>query len=210
MKLWFVIVIFVLSGCNTSRLVDSWKSPKIDERDIKKVLVVGLTSNMEARKMFEKKLKSAFFAEDVQAISSMEKFGSFFNNNEQSEKDLDKLEKELIKEKFDAVLITKVKEVEEKVSVGQAYQNFSKDFKNFKDDYLSNQDIYSNQEKTEKYKVYHTESTFYALSNKNKRELLWRGSIDLNNPQKMKRSVNCYVRTVITSLKEENIITQRD
>ena len=52
---WIFGLLFV--SCISTELVDYWKNPEFDSYHPNKILVVGITPNIEARQEFEKKLK---------------------------------------------------------------------------------------------------------------------------------------------------------
>ena len=60
MKSFLFLLFTLLTSCSSIELVEMWKNPKIDSLSVSKVLIVGMTSNMEARKQFEEKLKKEF------------------------------------------------------------------------------------------------------------------------------------------------------
>ena len=59
-KLVLFIGFLIFASCSSTRFVDSWKNPEINSFTPEKVLVVGITDNLTARKIFEEELKNKF------------------------------------------------------------------------------------------------------------------------------------------------------
>jgi len=91
-----------------------WKNPKIDSLSVSKVLIVGMTSNMEARKQFEEKLKKEFESRDIEAVMSLDLFEPTFTAEKKSKQELRIVEQILATSYFDAILFTKIKGIENK------------------------------------------------------------------------------------------------
>jgi len=73
MKSFLFLLFTLLTSCSSIELVEMWKNPKIDSLSVSKVLIVGMTSNMEARKQFEEKLKKLNLFEKLTTEGECEK-----------------------------------------------------------------------------------------------------------------------------------------
>ena len=60
-KLLSIAILLLLTNCNSVEIIDSWKNPDIATFESTKILIVGMTSNVEARRKFESKLKEERF-----------------------------------------------------------------------------------------------------------------------------------------------------
>lgn len=118
-KLLFVIVIglislpmFFLGGCNSTRVISSWKSPDASLRSYSKVLVIGLMDAKERglREEIENKLVATFNSEGIAAGSSYAEYGpkAFVGLTEQEA--LDKINNNGYDAAFIVVLLDKSKE----------------------------------------------------------------------------------------------------
>ncbi len=208
-KLYFFLVIMttiLLYGCSSSELVENWKNPNIDSFEAQKVLVIGITPDNGNRRIFEKKLTSELKKNGVNAIKSLDFFEEMFTASPKTEDELMVLESMLVAQGVDAILLSKVVGIEDKVTLVKAYRNLDKTFKNFRDDYYENQEIYHNEDYYEEYQIFHAESSLYCICPDKERELIWKGSIDVTEPENTKKAVSDYVKVVIWALKEQQLL----
>ena len=200
-----LVFAFLLSGCSTSRLVDEYVNSETLNFQANKILVVGLSTDGSLQRQFEYSLVKALKDENVIAVKSVD----FFENNEneynQSEENLANLENELLKAGFDAVLFSKVKGQQSKVTLAQSYRNLSKTFQSFSDYYNENKAVHKNDQ-TEDYPVYNTETSLYCLCPDKKQDLIWRGSIDIIDPPRVDTTIKDYVKTLVRTLKKNKLL----
>jgi len=205
-KLSYFILFSLLIGCSSTRLVNSWRNPDTSNFKTDKLLVVGIAQNINARSLFEEKLRSQFFLRDINAVKSLEVFEPDFTYSQKSEEDI-KDEVKMIKDKgFDAVLVTAVKGVENKRVSEKEYYDVKYRFNRFRDYYYTYQDIYYQPNYYEEYKVYHVESSLYSITSDVERTLIWTGSIDIIDPSKVHNTVIDFVNRIIKSLEKERLI----
>jgi len=205
-KSLFLMLFSLFMGCSSTLLVNSWKNPDILKLTTDKLLVVGIAQNINARSLFEEKLRSQFFLRDINAIKSLDVFNPEFTHAQKSEEDITE-ELKMIKDKgFDAVLVTAVKGVENKRVSGKEYDDVNYRFNTFNDYYFTYQDIYFQPNYYEEYKVYHVETSLYSITSNNERALVWSGSIDIIDPSKAHDTVIDFVNTIIKSLEKERLI----
>ncbi len=201
-----VIVVLVLFSCNSTQLVETWKNPEITSYEPSKVLVVGLTSNLEARQQFESKLKEELQLRGIEAVISLDINNSAFKTEKMTESDLKELENNLISDGFDTILFSKVIGVEDKIVYSKNYDDYDETYKKFSEDYLKYQDVFYNPDYYNEYTVYHAETTLYCLCPTEARELIWKGYIDIVDPDSTDKTILNYVNLVILVLEEEQLI----
>ncbi|MEW7290026.1 hypothetical protein [Aquimarina sp. 2304DJ70-9] len=204
--LFLLFIAGLFYSCTSSELVENWKNPDIDTFEAQKVLVIGITPDEGNRKIFEKKLAGELKKSGVNAIKSLGFFQEKFTTSPRTEEELMALEEQLIEQGFDAILLSKVVGVEDKVTVVKAYRNLDKTFKSFKEDYYENQEIYHDEDYYEEYQVFHAESSLYCICPEKEKELIWKGSIDITEPENTKKAVNDYVKVVIWALKGQQLL----
>ena len=202
----WLLLIFLLCSCSSVELIENWKNPDIDFYEPNKVLVIGMTSNIEARQKFEQQLKHEYESRGIEAVTSLDFFNASFRTGKMTEADLKTVEKDLINDGFDTVLFTKVIGVEDKIAYKNNYDGYDETSKKFKEDYLKYQDIYYNPDYYKEYTVYHAETSMYCLCPAKDRELIWKGYIDITDPQSIDDTINDYVRLVIVVLEEQQLI----
>ncbi|MBC8757043.1 hypothetical protein H2O64_20390 [Kordia sp. YSTF-M3] len=210
-RLFFLLVLLVITviSCTTTQLIDNWKNPDIDRYEPQKVLIVGLTSNIEARQKFEKQLKDELELRGSEAVGSLTLFDPSFRTEKMTEEELKALEDKLIDDGFDTILFTKIIGVEDKVAYKENYHNYDETYRKFTDEYLRYQDIYYNPEYYDQYTIYHSETSMYCICPTKDRELIWKGYIDIVDPTSIDESVDDYVKLAIAVLEEQQLINQR-
>ena len=202
MKICFIFFAFFLAACSSSHLVESHTALN-EGHPRNKILIIGISENMEARRAFENGLQEMLKKESLQVVPSLEYFEPAFIYKSFSEKELLELEKQLLKEGFDAVLITRLEGAEEKIAEAHPITAY----KNFREDYYTSQ-IYLDERlnNPEPYTVYHTQTSLYDLSEDTERALVWTGDIDVVNPTNVKRDVKQYLKLLLKTLKDEEIL----
>jgi hypothetical protein len=205
-KIIVLIGLLVLVSCSSARFVDSWRNPEIISFKPEKVLVVGMTDNLTARKIFEENLKKGFVERNINAIESNTVLENTFTNFKRSEQEINEMIKEISKEGFDAVVITSVKGVDEKISYDNGYYTIGYRWSRFGRYYYRYQDIYYTPRYYETYNVYHVETSIYNLNGAENKSLVWVGALDLVNPTTISSTVKDYVDRIINQLETENLI----
>ncbi|PKV66022.1 hypothetical protein ATE90_2479 [Polaribacter sp. Hel1_33_96] len=210
MKSFLFLLFTLLTSCSSIELIEMWKNPKIDSLSVSKVLIVGMTSNMEARKQFEEKLKKEFESRDIEAVMSLDLFEPTFTAEKKSKQELRIVEQILATSYFDAILFTKIKGIENKIVYSETFKQ--KDYLDikFKDDYYLNQEIFYNPEYYRKFNIYHAETSLYCICPIKERELIWKGYIDIVHPISIQETVNDYINLLVFVLEEENLLKKKD
>ncbi len=205
-KLSILFALLLFTSCSSTRMIDSWKSHEYENYQPKKVLIVGITENLTARKIFEEQLKTELKNRGIEAIQSYDVFNLSFSNSKQTEEEIQKEVERISENGFDAVLISAVKGVIEKESyTGDTYRT-AYYWRRFGRYYYLYQDVYFDPGYYNKYKVYHIESSLYNLKENNDKSLVWVASYNIVDPSSINATVNDYVKAVMSSLENENII----
>ncbi len=210
MKKLLLLSIILLMGCSSAELVENWKDPDTVIFNANKVLLVGMTYNQEARVAFESELKKEFDIRNVEAMQSIDVFDVNFTYNERTEKELDAFEQSLLDKDFDAILFTKIVGSETRQSFKKTVNDFYKNREGFNEDYRRHQDIYYDDEYYESFTVYHAETSLYCICVGKERSLIWRGSIDIIDPQDIERTVHDYVKLVVLAMEDQDLIFTKD
>jgi len=205
-NIFFLFIFILLVGCSSTRLVNSWKNPEITSFKPDKLLVVGMAQNLNARSLFEEKLRSQLFLRNINAVKSLKIFDPEFTHSKKNEADISEAVNMIRDKGFDAVLVAAVKSVENKKVMDKGYDDIDYNVNRFENYYFLNQDIYHHPGYYEEYKVYHVESSLYNITSDSKRTLIWKGSIDMIDPTKVHNSVIEFVDRIIKSLEKEKLI----
>lgn len=205
-----VLLAFLQMSCTSTSLVENWKNPDYVLFHANKVLIVGMTPNEEARQNFESKLQNEFSKRNVESMRSIDVFDISFTNTKKTERELDDVERSLLDKDFDAILFTKIIGSEDRESFIQSISRWNNYQGRFNDDYLDHQDIYYDEDYYDKFTVYHAETTLYCICEGKERSMIWRGSIDIEDPKNIEKTIKDYVKLVVLALEEQDLIFYKD
>lgn len=201
-----VIISVLALGCSSTQLVEQWKNPDVDSLYVSKILIVGMTPNLEARKKFEKLLKEEYTSKGIEAVMSLELFDPSFTTDKKSYAELKVIENILTANFFDAVLFTKIVGTKTQKVYSKTYKDKKHLDLRFQEDYYTHQEIYYNPKYYEEYKVYRAETSLYCICPTKDRELVWKGSIDIIDPTSIEKTVNDYVNLLILTLEHQDLL----
>ena len=206
-KMAFVLGILALTACSTTRFVDSWKNKEIVAFSPQKVLVIGMTENLTARKIFEEELKDQFIIRGIDASESSVAIDQSFTASKRSEEEIEVMKEELLQEGFDAVVITAIIGVDDKTIRRSGHYTFGYNWwYRFGPYFYRFQDIYYTPDYYEDYKVFHIETSIYNISGDEDKSLVWVGTFDIVDPVNITSTVNDYVARIIDQLEREDLI----
>jgi len=208
-KVIIVLLVILVSGCSTTRLVDSWKNEKVVMFKPQKVMVIGMAQNLTARKLFEESLKSEFLKRNINAFESNETLSTSFTDSKKTEEEVNTMISKLSEKGFDAVVITAVKGENDVRNYSQGYYTVDTHWRRFGRYYYRYQDIYYNPGYYNEYKVYHIETSIYNINEDENKSLVWVGSFNVVDPQSINTTVKDYVNAIVKQLEKEGIITER-
>ncbi|MFC4634630.1 hypothetical protein ACFO3O_11965 [Dokdonia ponticola] len=200
--------IIMLSGCSSIRVVDSWKNEDVLFFKPQKLLVVGVTNNLTARKIFESRLKEEFQKRNINAFESSEIIDVSFTDSKKTEEEINTMIQGLSEKGFDAIIISAVKGVDDKRNYSRGYYTIDYRWRRFGRYYYYYQDIYYNPDYYNEYKIYHVETSIYNINENDDKSLIWVGALDLVDPQGIYKTVDDYVVVIINRLEEEGLITR--
>jgi hypothetical protein len=201
-----ILLVIIFTSCSTARVTDSWLNNDYKNYQPKKVLIVGLTNNLNGRIVFEEKVKVELNKRGIEAVESYNVLKPNFTSQMQTEDNIENEIKRISKEGFDAILISVVKGVDEKVTYsGDNFRTFYY-WRRFGRYYYLAQDVYLTEGYYNKYKVYHIEASLYNLKENNDKSLVWVSSYDVVDPSEINNTVTNYVTAIIKSLEEYQII----
>jgi hypothetical protein len=206
----YILIGILFSGCSSAKMSSTWVNKDYSNYQPKKVLIVGLTDNLTARKLFEEELKTKLEARGIEAVESYAVFKPTFTNLKQNEEAIEKEIESVSNQGFDAILISAVKGVDEKTSYsGDTYM---RDYywRRFGRYYYLVQDVHLVEGYYNKYKIYHLEASLYNLKENNDKSLVWVASYDLVDPKQINTTVNNYVTAIIKSLENEQLISKNN
>ncbi|MBW8242029.1 hypothetical protein K1F50_04400 [Muricauda oceani] len=207
MKLKLIgITLLLLTGCSSTKLVSTWKNPDNVIFDAYQVLVVGMVQDDAMRMDFESKFAEALKAQGVDAVRSIDLFDVEFTSAERSEQELKEVEEQLLDKGFDAILFTKIVGAENRRTFRERVNNIDNMIVRFSNDYLEHQNIYYNPEYNDSFNVYHSETSLYCICVGKEIELIWRGDVEVTEPENVNKTIDSYIRLVTKSMGEQDVI----
>ena len=196
----------VITGCSSTKMVENWKNPDIVLFPAYQVLIVGMAQNQDTQYDFETKLQKEFEARKVEAMRSIDLFDVKFTDSAKSEEELSDVEEQLLEKGFDAILLTKVVGAESERTFNRKMTDLSGYYEKFSQDYMDHQSIYLEADYNDLYPVYYTETSLYCICPGKERELIWRGSMQITHPKNPKKTVDDYIKLVVKTMEEKNLI----
>ncbi|MGB5820788.1 MAG: hypothetical protein WBG90_14980 [Saonia sp.] len=205
-KVSLILGFLIVSACSSTQFVDSWKNKEISKFEPDKLLVVGMTQNLTARKVFEEELKRAFIKRNINAHESTAIFDGTFTYSKKSEEEIDDMKEKLLEDGFDSVIITAVIGVDDKRRYRSAYHMVGYTWYRFGRYYYRFQDVYYTPEYYDDYKIYHVESSIYNIRKEGDKSLVWVGTFNIVDPSNISSTVDDYVEQIIMQLEREKLI----
>lgn len=206
MKKLIVLFSLILMGCSSISLVENWKNPDIVLFNANKVLLVGMAQDENNRERFETKLQKEFIDRNVEAWRSIDIFDLSLTDSRKTEKELDAVEQSLLDKDFDAILLTKITGSENRESFMKSISRWDDHQSRFNDDYLEHQGIYYDDDYYEKFTVYHAETTLYCICEGKERAMIWRGIIEITEPNNIEKAIKDYVQLIIVAMEDQDLV----
>ncbi|WP_300022967.1 hypothetical protein [uncultured Maribacter sp.] len=206
MKKFMVLFSLMLMGCSSISLVENWKNPDIVLFNANKVLIVGMAQDKNNRESFETKLQHEFSERGVEAWRSIDIFDLSLTDSRKTETELDNVEQSLLDKDFDAILLTKITGSENRESFVKSISKWDDHQSRFNDDYLEHQGIYYDDNYYEKFTVYHAETTLYCICEGKERAMIWRGIIEITEPDNIDRAIKDYVKMIVVAMEEQDLV----
>lgn len=205
-KLACILGIMMLTACSSTRFVDSWKNKEITVFQPQKLLVIGMTENLTARRIFEEELKEQFMKRGINAHESSVAIDQSFTASKRSEEEIEAMKEKLLEKGFDAVVITAIIGVDDNREYNSGYYTFGYNWYRFGRYYYRFQDVYYVPDYYSDYKVYHIETSIYSIQEDEYKSLVWVGTFDIVDPVNITSTVDDYVARIISQLERENLI----
>jgi hypothetical protein len=199
---FFVLLILVLQGCSSTKLVTSWSDEKYQGEKLSKLLVIGVFKDDLMRRHFEDQFAARLAQDGRKAEASY-----VYMPDMQAYREREKLEALVRKLGADGVLITALKDVENRKKYvpprvdyvpggpwgGYGYYGYY---------YQTMQPIYTpGYERTDK--VVQLETRVFAVKT---REMIWGGATESFNPSSSGKVVDELVRLVVSDMKNAGLL----
>lgn len=186
-NLIIVFLSFVLLCSISAQTIPIQKRGKTGFFDLKKLVVVGLTDDTEARMVFENLMKKRLKEYGIIVYQSIEVYPIPFTIPEKAEEEVHELIHRVRPLGFDGLIITAVSSVEEP---------------------KENEKEENVKEENGTYKIYHMETQVYDIVPKDL-SLLWGMCLDIYEYELEALSIQDYVNAITIEMEYENILPGR-
>lgn len=210
MKKIFLIIglfIFVLSSCKTTYLKQSTNVSNV-KKSYDKILVVSRSKDLSARLKTERQIVSDLGAGGVRAESSIDVIKTESFDKDLTEKDLDKLRKQLVAQGYDAVLITNLVDAQEYTDVvagGTSTAYVPVQYGRFGRYYSQYPATYWEPDRVETGMEYTLESCLYDITLGQQDNLQWVGRFKVKNPSNLMTVIEKYSQELADELLAQSL-----
>ncbi len=178
-----------------SKLITSWKNPKIAGGNFKRVLVIGMSADPGNRADFEDALSAALTRDGLEVIPG----NSILLRPDTSPINLEYVKTQIREFKIDAVVVSRLVSVKDTVTyIPPSYESFYGYYGAFYSVVYS--PGYLMEEKTVR-----IETNVYAITPP-EGHIVWNGTSDTFNPKDVKKVIKEVVKLVSTELTKSQII----
>ncbi len=216
---FLISLAFTLSCCSSVKVLNSWKASDVEGFRDNNILVIARTTNEEARIAFEKEITREIKAKGMNATPSYTKFPTLRPNEKLTDEKKAEIKKLLQKEGFNGVVLSVVKDYQERTRVigeggYEASVNYGyTDFPTYVGGgfYIyyysplsySNEDIYvPESEDTITSKLYVLETVAYDLELKEDKQLVAWVVSEIENPSGAITTANSYAKAISKRFKK--------
>ena len=189
---------FLLGACAavSTSLVNQWRSPEFAGPPLRKVLVVGVTTQPSVRRVFEDEFADQLRAAGVQAVQSY----TVLPQDGQAEQSV--LESALRQVGADAVLVTRMVRTEQKTQITPGYYR-PPPVMGFYGWYSAAWVGYYEPPMLYQYDVVTAETSVYSPPQS---QLLWSGTTETFSPQDVRKETQGFARVIIGALRSQGIL----
>ena len=186
-----------LAGCASTKLVGQWKSPEFQGPPLRKVMVVGVSTQPATRRVFEDEFSAALKAAGVTAIPS---YTVIPQDGQADQAVLEQAVKQL---GADGVLITRLVRREQKTEVSPGYYQPVPAMGGFYGWYSAAWMGYYEPPTVYQYDVVTAETSLYSV---NASKLLWSGTTETFSPTDVAKETPAFAKIIIGALQKAGII----
>ena len=202
--LFLVVGLIFLQSCNTTQITASWRDSEYQARTYKKILVLAVTQNLEARQFFEQAVVDALQRKNINAIKSLEEFSPGF---QPQEGEGEKVANDLRQKGYDGVITLGLLDVKEETryNPGNEYYKPESYYDPFYGYYVRTYNkTYEPGYYSGTMNVY-LESNLYDLD---LGELIWTAQSETTDPTNYGDFASTYANVLIKDMMAENLFAQ--
>lgn len=195
-RIFVLILALIASGCASTTLTNSWRAPDYTGT-ITSFVVVGVSKQASVRRVFEDEFAAQLDAQGVRAVPS------YTLVSEDGPIDEDSLRKAVESSGGDAVIITRLVKVENKVAVSQPGPPITARQPYYYGYYSRAWVGYYEPPIVQQYDIVTAETTVFV---KDRAEPVWSGTTETFAPADLKKETAGFAKVVIEALAKESLI----
>jgi hypothetical protein len=196
-----VLLTLAVGVTASTKLIASWNNPKFNSQQFKRILVIGMSNNLETRADFEDALASKMTRPGLKAIPG----NNLLLRPTAGPLDLGYIREQIKEHNIDGVVVSRLVKVDTSVTYipGQAY--FLPYYNSFYGYYGAVYPVvYSPGYLSEEKKV-RVETNLYAITAPDG-ELVWTGTSDTFNPSSAHKAIGGIVQLVVREFEKQGIL----
>lgn len=194
---FLIALCFVLASCGSSiKVVNSWMDDSLKGYAVDNVLVIGISRDNITQSLFEDTFVEAFAAENITAMPSYKTTGGGIMSDQNA------VEKVIVKTGAKTVLITRIRERDEKTNTysGPIHHAPTPYYRGMLGYY--NSAIQSPATTTTKHIVLLESNLYDAASEK----LIWTAQSEAVNVSRVKEDFKKFVKVLMADLRQQNVL----
>ena len=210
--------ILFFNACSSVKVLDTWKADNVNSINDKNILVIARTANNQARIAFENEIVSQLTSTGKKATASFTKFPNMNPDEEVTEERQDMILSLLKSEGFNAVLLTVIKDYQEKTetvtdggyNTGVGYAGYHPMYYRGFHGYYHHPYSYStygsyapSTTTTYNTKTYVLETVAYNLDEPEGKQLVVVVTSEIEDPSKVTKVAAEYVKKITKSLNDK-------
>jgi hypothetical protein len=186
----------LLAGCASTSLVNEWKSPEFAGPRLRKVMLVGVSTQPSVRRVFEDEFASRLKAAGVDAVPSY----TVIPEDGRAEKEV--LEKAVQELGADGVLVTRLVNTQQRTQISPGFY-YPAPALGFYGWYSSAWMGYYEPPAIYQYDVVTAETSLYSPPQS---QLVWSGTTETLAPTNVKKETTGFAAIIIEALRKQGII----
>jgi hypothetical protein len=199
-----IVVAAVTLAFSKPKLVMSWKNPSyVTDKKFQRVLALGLSEKTEVRADFEDALAGHLSQTGVTAIPGH----AILLRPESTQLDLNYLKAQIVEHKIDAVVVSRLIKVENKVTYipgGPSVSPFPY-YTTFYGYYRVVYPVVYSPDYLREEKKVRIETNLYSTASPDG-DLVWTGVTDTFNPSSIHKTINGLVKLVVKEMRSEGVL----
>jgi hypothetical protein len=197
-----ILLAAATTGDASTKLKMSWRNPTYSGQPFSKILVIGMSNNLETRADFEIALAAGITRPGIVGVAGTD----ILLRPTAGPLDLVYIKEQIGAYKIDAVIVSRLVKIKNKVSIpGQPY--FLPYYSTFSDYYGAVYPVVYSPDYLVKEKTVRVETNLYAVRPPNG-ELMWTGTSDTFNPGSAHKVIKPLVSLIVKELEKQAILPE--